>query len=191
MAEKVWTERSVLDAMHQRFCRPNLIWEGKVLRPPRHVMAEHVRLDLAWPKRILDAVTIDTWRSGGYWLHGYEVKVSASDLRRELVDDAAKSAPWDQIVNAFTIVAPHHVLDAVETPEHWGLIGVDDKHRLRSRRAPRRGVTANFREREAVPSGMVASLLRSASYTAARRCSQHDWSHLDKNPPIRKDPSDG
>ena len=37
-------------------------------------------------KRRLDMVVVDCFRSSGYSIHGFEIKVSKADLRRELQD---------------------------------------------------------------------------------------------------------
>lgn len=161
-----WTEREVLDALHRRFCR----MENGL--SPRYALAEHVRIDPTWPNVIIDAVTVDTWRSAGWALDGFEVKVSRSDLRREL-KYLGKSGAWDGILDTFTIVAPRDVLrewQALGMPETWGVLAVTDATSMRWLRKPPR--VNPYGQADPVPRSVVASLSRSIAKTAQRHCSR-------------------
>lgn len=164
-----FTERDLLDALHRRFCKP------PPYRTQRFVVAEHVRLDPTWGTRIIDAIVVDTWRgkgwtgppTQGYGLAAFEVKVSRSDLRREL-SDPGKSGAFEELVDSFTIVAPTDVLRdwrEMGLPAQWGVLGFDGSHLkyLRSPQvAPDRDLTLGIQH--------VASLTRSAVQTASAHC---------------------
>ena len=159
-----WTERAVLDVLHQRLGR---IVNGNARR---YIVAEHVGLNPTWPRRIIDAVAVDTWASGGYSLDGYEVKISRSDLRREVLDPS-KSGAWDGLIDTFTIVAPFDVLrdwQQLGMPDTWGVLAVYDLGQTRMLRQPagRGGYEACDRT---VQRAVLASLMRAADATARRR----------------------
>lgn len=164
-----WTEREVLDALHLRLCRLD---RGMTSR--RYVVAEHARLDPMWAAGILDLVAVDTWRSGGYGLHGFEVKVSRSDLRREL-NNLDKAAKFEHHLDTFTIVAPTPVLSGwreMVIPERWGLMTVADdgstKYLRKAGSQP--GYAAADR---AVDRPLFAALARAVANTAQRHCVRH------------------
>lgn len=164
-----WTERDVLDALHRRLCRLD---HG--MTSPRFVVAEHARLDPMWAQRILDLVAMDTWRSSGFALDGYEVKVSRSDLRRELMD-LSKSAAFEDHLDTFSIVAPTKVLSGwrdMSFPAHWGVMALSDTGETRWLRRPSTtpGYTGADRP---MNRGVTAALLRAAANTAQRQCAAH------------------
>lgn len=166
-----WTEREVLDALHLRLCRLD---QGMTSR--RYAVAEHARLDPMWAAAILDLVAVDTWRSGGYGLHGFEVKVSRSDLRREL-NNLEKAAKFEQHLDTFTIVAPTTVLSGwreMGIPERWGLMAVAGDGSTRYLRKPgsRPGYAAAVR---AVERPLFAALTRAVANTAQRHCVRHGY----------------
>lgn len=164
-----WTERDVLDALHRRLCRLD---EGMTSR--RYAVAEHARLDPMLARRILDMVAVDTWRSSGFALDGYEVKVSRSDLRREL-NDLAKSEAFEQHLDTFTLVAPTAVLASwreMGFPDHWGVMSVDESGATRMVRKPS-GTPGYAGVDRAVSRPVMAALARAISNTAERHCSQH------------------
>lgn len=106
------------------------------LHRPRYITGFQVRDAAgfsAW--RTIDAVVLDTWPSKGLTLHALEIKVSMSDLRREL-DDPAKSSQFEEIVDRFSIVAPLGVVDLDLLPKHWGLYCPTPEGTLRARRKP-------------------------------------------------------
>lgn len=167
-----WTERIVLDALIDRFSKP-----GPYGRPPRYVVAEHVGLDPTFPTRILDFIAADTWASSGYALDGFEVKVSRSDLRRELAD-LTKSQAFEKHLDSFTIVAPAKVLtgwQAFELPGTWGVMSLADNGTLRylrkptSRATPSLSWNANNSTCPPLHRPLVAALLRGAVKTATRQ----------------------
>lgn len=164
-----WTERDVLDALHQRLCRLD---QGMTSR--RYVVAEHARLDPMWAQRILDLVAMDTWRSSGFALDGYEVKVSRSDLRRELLN-LSKSRAFEEHLDTFSIVAPAKVLTGwrdMSFPAHWGVMAVTDAGLTRWLRKPT-GTPGYSGMDRPLNRGVAAALLRAAANTAQRQCARH------------------
>lgn len=71
--------------------------------------------------RTADAMALGLWKSRGHELHGFEVKVSRSDWRRELADPA-KAEGWCEIVDRWWIVAPRGVVPRDELPATGGLL---------------------------------------------------------------------
>ena len=176
------TERSVLDALHRRYCVP-----GGPGRPQRYVVAEKVP-DHPWsPRRIIDAVVVDTWpgsfyqvESTGYGLHGIEVKVSVSDLRRELADlsksgefieDVGADGAERGILSHYSILAPADVLQGwrgLGLPEGWGVLALRPDGSIRAARAPQR-----LRQQVRLSIGAAATLARRVHATAAGPCAEH------------------
>lgn len=182
-----YTERDVLDALHRRYCVP-----GGQGRPQRHLIAEHVP-DHPWsPSRILDAIVVDTWPgphnedawgsagASGFSLHGIEVKVSLSDLRRELAD-LTKSGSFTEdtdrfgtergVLTEFSILAPADVLkgwQGLGVPDRWGVMSLREDGTIRAlRKAPR------LRNETRLTIGSVASLTRAMHKTTVNQCARH------------------
>lgn len=149
------TERDLLDAIHAR-----LAAQAGVMAQ-RHVLAEHPRSHPAYGGSIADAVSIDTWASGGFALTGYEVKISRSDWLRE-VRDPEKSHPWRSVCTWWWLVTVPGVVRGDLLPG-WGL--------LEQRGAYLHAVTPAPRNESPLQLGRapLAGLLRSTAQTAARR----------------------
>lgn len=179
---KKWTERAVLDALHRRYCVP-----GKYGRPQRHLIAEHVP-DHPWmPRRIIDAIIVDTWPGSfehadltGYGLHGIEIKVSRSDLLRELAD-LSKSGEFINehgqdgsergILSHYSILAPIDVLKGwkdMGLPEEWGVLSLRDDGTIRASRSP-----ARLRNETRLTIGAATTLARRVHATAMKHCVNH------------------
>lgn len=75
-------------------------------------------------KRRLDMVVVDCFRSSGYSIHGFEIKVSKADLRREL-QDSSKHNIFFPSIDYFSLAAPADVVDVDIVPKSWGLYLVD------------------------------------------------------------------
>ena len=102
----------------------------------RYVVAFEVRDRAGFQaRRALDAVVIDSWPSSGLQIHGLEIKVSASDLRREL-QDIEKSGRFHEHLDLFSIAAPKGVVKLDLLPEKWGLYQLTDDGTLKARRKP-------------------------------------------------------
>lgn len=124
---------------------------------PRWVVGHHVRDNAGFnASRTLDAVVMDTWLSSGLALHGFEVKTSRADWRRELAQPE-KSAAFLRYLDHFWIVAPSGVVDAGGLPLGWGLL---EPHGggLRAK------VVAARLSPEPVPRSFYAALLRAVAH---------------------------
>ena len=69
----------------------------------------------------IDAFALHTWPSKRYKRVAYEVKVSRSDLKREL-NQPYKCAAALALSNEFYLVAPTDVLEGFTLPDEWGTI---------------------------------------------------------------------
>lgn len=83
--------------------------------------------------RRLDFVVADCWPSHGYQIHGFEIKVSKSDLRRELMEPAKHNIFFDHI-DTYTLVAPVDIVDMDIIPAKWGVLVVKDGKLVTKRR---------------------------------------------------------
>ena len=77
--------------------------------------------------RKLDLLVVSLWASRGYELDGVEVKVSASDWKREL-DKAEKADWWWHHVHRFWVAVPVALAPRVrdELPTGWGLLACSE-----------------------------------------------------------------
>lgn len=107
--------------------------------------------------RRADAVAMNLYPSRGLELHGFEIKVSRADWRRELVDPAKAEAHFGAC-DRWWIVAPPGVVHEGELPPTWGRIEVDA-----ATGALRQVVAAPRVEAEAWSRTFVAAMLRRAS----------------------------
>ena len=109
------TERSILDLLRVRHSKPH--GNG-----PEWAYLEHVRDSSGFAaRRTADALALHLWPSRGHELHGFEVKVSRGDWRRELAKPD-KAEGWCQVVDRWWIVAPRGVVPKDELPATWGLL---------------------------------------------------------------------
>ena len=123
---------------------------------PRWALAVHVRDRAGFDAtRTLDAVAMDTWPSSGLALHGFEIKTSRGDWRRELANPA-KSAAFTRFLDYFWIVAPWGVVRGDEKPQSWGVLEVRGSRLVQVVRASRL-------QPEPVDRSFLACLLRAAT----------------------------
>lgn len=106
--------------------------------------------------RSCDAIALQTWPSRGICLVGHEVKVSRSDLVRELKDEGKAAALQRYCRQWFLVVSDAKVVSGLSIPDAWGVL------------APRGRVLRAIREApdlnpEPWPPEFVASLVRRAS----------------------------
>lgn len=137
----------------------------KKFAPPAWSIAYEVRSAVGFGKvRSADALALANWESRGCRLLGFEIKVSVSDLRRELADPT-KAEEIARFCHAWSIVAPSDVVAAVEAeiPPHWGLL-IPRGEALVQKRAP----TPRHNPDSWTPL-FVASLVRAFSNDAVRR----------------------
>jgi hypothetical protein len=87
----------------------------------RHVVVPQIPDATSFSKcRTLDAMMFSCWRSEGIAVHGFEIKVSRGDWKRE-IDNPEKSLGFLQRCNYFWIAAPEGIVRLEELPATWGL----------------------------------------------------------------------
>ena len=177
---KKWTEREVMELLHQRysFVRP-------YTTARRYVVAEHIsNTGGNWvhriPERIADFIAVDLYheetlpdgRKAGYGshglrrdgthvqtIHGHEIKVSRSDWLAEL-KDPTKAQAWKQYCDKWWLVTSPGVAKKDELPDGWGLIEISPTGTLKIRRQ------APLLTPEPMPKYVMLYLLRATQKTA-------------------------
>ena len=102
--------------------------------------------------RRLDAVVVNVYKSKGYTIEGIEIKVSRSDLRREL-QDSSKHNVFFNSLDYYSLATTNDVLTATkrdEIPPKWGIYSAFEHHgghRLVCRRI---GAVEEFPDAQAV-----------------------------------------
>lgn len=102
--------------------------------------------------RTADAIAMSLWPSRGLHLHGFEIKVSRSDLKRELAEPA-KAEDIARFCHFWWIVAPAGMATPEEIPTNWGLLEID-KEAVKVVKA------AVYREAQSPDFVMLAAILR-------------------------------
>lgn len=134
--------------------------------PPAWVVMPEVRNATGFSRRIriADAVAMGMYPSRGLEVHGFEIKVSKSDWRREL-KDPGKAEEIARFCDHWWIVAPLDMVDPGDLPMGWGLLVARPNGLYTVKKAPKL-------EPEPLDRAFVASMLRSAHElvcTAERR----------------------
>jgi hypothetical protein len=124
--------------------------------PPAWAFLEQVRstTGASSRERYADAIAMSLWPSRGIEVHGFEVKVSRSDVLKEL-RNPEKAAPIQRYCDRWWLVlADASLIQPGELPPTWGLMAVRGTTQLRS-------ITAAPKlTPEAFAPGFVASVLR-------------------------------
>lgn len=160
MATKT-TERDILDQLHRRYGRTTM-------GARRYAVAEHVRNRPFDPVRIADFIAVDNWKTGGYALHGHEVKVSRSDWLTELRAPEKAEVFKRHMDYWWLVVSDRSIVRPGELPTGWGLLISCGPYLQVSHLAPRL-------EPEPMPRELLVSLTRSVSRTAAGDAFGRDW----------------
>lgn len=105
-------------------------------------------------RRYADAVAMSLWPSRGFQIHGYEIKVSRSDLKAEL-EDPHKADDVGKFCDHWWIAAPAGLCTPAELPETWGLLELNGNGLRTAKPAPRRAPTD-------VDRGFAAAMIRRA-----------------------------
>lgn len=88
------------------------------------VCASEVGNATGWANRHVDFMAFHCWDSDNYMIEAFEIKISKSDLKRELEDPSKHNVFFDDI-DMFWIVAPDFVLDNLDIiPPKWGVMKV-------------------------------------------------------------------
>ncbi|MDA8320406.1 MAG: hypothetical protein M0030_11445 [Actinomycetota bacterium] len=151
------TERTMLDALHDRFGA--VTGNGR-----RYVVAEHVRSHASFDaRRTADLIAVDTWKSSRFERHFCEVKISRSDWLREL-KEPEKSAEFTRCAERWWLAVPTLAIVAGgELPDGWGLLALTPSGQLRAAK------TAPKHAGEAWGMEQAAVFARAAAKTADRR----------------------
>jgi len=126
---------------------------------PAWAYLEEIRDEASFDgKRTLDAIGLGLWKSRGYELHGYELKISRGDLLKEL-KNPAKADPFFHRCDRFWLVCASGICKVEEVPAAWGLLlanSAGDRLRV-AKMAPRNQLAIRQVDRS-----FLVCLLRSA-----------------------------
>lgn len=129
----------------------------------RYAVAEEVGNQTGYQRRRLDMVVVDVYESNGYSIEGIEIKVSKSDLRREL-QDSSKHNIFFSDLDYYSLAAPSDVIDKDLIPKHWGIYAAKQKDDgtwyLRTVRKP---LSLHDKRTETINKGFFACLARAIS----------------------------
>ena len=126
----------------------------------RYAIAEEVGLTTGFSHRRLDMMVLDCYNSHGFRIDGFEIKVSTSDLRREL-EVPEKHIAFFDVIDYYTIAAPAGVTEPLMDiiPKRWGILIVNEDGSTRYKRKPL--ALEDVKADRAVPRGFLASIVRS------------------------------
>lgn len=106
-------------------------------------------------KRRADALAMAMWPSLGYEVHGYEIKISRGDVRRELQDVAKSDAVGKYCDFWWLVISDPTIIDGLIVPAGWGILTPRDRVLRVVRPAKKRKALALDRT-------FVAAMIRSA-----------------------------
>lgn len=88
------------------------------------------------PRRI-DMLVINCFASNGFYIEGIEIKISKSDLKRELMDPKKHEVFFEDI-DYYTLAIPGEMVDGVKDmiPDNWGILVIDENGKARYKRKP-------------------------------------------------------
>ena len=114
-------------------------------------------------ERRLDMVIVDNYKGSTSGIHGFEIKVSKADLRKEL-QDSSKHNIFFPSLDYFSLVAPKEIVDESLIPKSWGLYYVkcdpDGEARIYTRRKP---LSLHDGPKDTIPKDFAISLMRCLS----------------------------
>lgn len=103
----------------------------KRYEPPGFAFLTEVGNATSWDcNRHCDAMAMGLWKSRGIKLHGFEVKVSRSDWRKEFKSPAKAEAIAVYCDYWWVAVSDFDIVKDGELPETWGLLVMDAKGKL-------------------------------------------------------------
>lgn len=125
----------------------------------RYAIAEEVGLTTGYSHRRLDMMILDCYYSNGFRIDGFEIKVSTSDLRRELADPEKHIAFFD-VIDYYTLAVPKGVVEPLLEiiPKNWGILIVNEDGSTRFQRKPL--ALEDKKADKAVPRAFLASITR-------------------------------
>ncbi len=105
-----------------------------------YVVLSEVRNGTGYEKRVrtADMIAVSTWPSRGLFLEGLEIKVSRSDLSRELAQPEKADALARYCTYWWIAVPDDLITPEMMIPETWGIVAVNEKGKASvSRKAAR------------------------------------------------------
>lgn len=108
-------------------------------------------------RRHADALALNMYPSRGLALHGFEIKISKNDWKRELADPQ-KAEEIAQYCDCWSLVTAPGIVGAGELPKGWGLIELRAGGKLRTCVAPKQRLRGEVRP---LDRSFVAAILRS------------------------------
>lgn len=126
----------------------------------RYAIAEEVGITTGGGCRRLDMIVMDCYWSNNFRIDGFEIKISTSDLRREL-EDPNKHTTFFDVLDYYTLACPAAVVNPLIDiiPKKWGILIINEDGTTRYKRKP----LALFDERlpdRKISRGFVASITR-------------------------------
>ena len=137
----------------------------KYLDSREWVVASEVQRKTGWSDRRYDFVAMNCWNSNFYKIEVVEIKVSKSDLRRELEEPEKHNVMFDDI-DYYSLAAPDKIIDMSIIPPKWGVYAVVDG-KLVTKRKP---LALHDEPRTTLPRAFAASFMRAA---AAQNLERH------------------
>ena len=121
--------------------------------------------------RRLDYVAANCYPSEGFGIHAFEVKISKSDLRRELTTPDKHNLFFEDI-DYYSIVAPDYVLDKEYceiVPKNWGIYKAYSGHGLgpNTLKAYRKPLALHDERDRKIRRGFAFSMIRAMGTCAA------------------------
>lgn len=125
----------------------------------RYAIAEEVGITTGGGCRRLDMIVMDCYWSNSFRIDGFEIKISTSDLRREL-EDPEKHVSFFDVLDFYTLACPAGVVDPLIDiiPKKWGILIINDNGTTRYKRKPLALVDEKHDRK--VPRGFMASITR-------------------------------
>ncbi len=148
--KKQWTEADVFRLLEKRYAGDAVALLSQV--------ADGTGMNKC---RTADVVAVSCWPSRGLYMTGIEIKVSASDFRKEL-QQPNKSESIQRYCRYWYVAAPKGVIDVALLPESWGLIECTTNRTLTTKVAP------TLKE-QPVDMDLLCSILRNASAASVPR----------------------
>lgn len=122
------------------------------------VIASEVQRTTGWSDRRYDFVAMNCFASNGFKIEVVEIKVSKSDLRRELESPEKHNIIFDDI-DYYSLAAPADIIDTSIIPPKWGIYAVKDG-KLITKRKP---LALHDERQSKVSRSFVASFMRASA----------------------------
>jgi hypothetical protein len=135
----VTTERDICAALHRRYNPPSNGRPGE-----GYVCIEEARSGAGFQGNNgqCDFLAINTWQSRGLTVIGHEIKVSRTDLLKELAQPE-KAEQFGRFCHMWWLVMPSELYAKMDhqVPTAWGVLTASDKGRLTEAQKPQRNRT--------------------------------------------------